>query len=292
MVKAFNYRFEVCWRLHFLARLFVICLIEQTISMRGRCLRVYKDFIRSAFRLVGLDVRRYTPTNTYDRQLALIFGRHQIDLVFDVGANTGQFARYLRHRVGYKGRIVSVEPMAAAHARLCYAKNGDPLWEIAPRAAVGTEIGSIVLHVAENSVSSSVLPMLDSHASVAPESRYVREELVPLTTLDTMACGYVKTESAIFVKIDTQGYEGEVLRGGCNTLAHAIGVQLELSLVPLYAGQKLMPELVQWMSDLGFDMWAVSPVFVDPETGRLLQVDAVFVKRSDIRRKSERYEAI
>jgi len=55
-------------------------------------------------------------------------------------------------------------------------------------------------------------------------------------------------------------------------------VQLELSLVPLYAGQKLMPEMIEHMRSLGFDLWGMDSTFAEPVTGRMLQVDAVFFR--------------
>jgi hypothetical protein len=62
------------------------------------------------------------------------------------------------------------------------------------------------------------------------------------------------------------------------TLSRVVGVQLELSLVPLYAGQRLMPELMKEMTGRGFELWGISPAFADPGTGRMLQVDATFFR--------------
>ena len=83
----------------------------------------------------------------------------------------------------------------------------------------------------------------------------------------------------VFLKIDTQGYESQVLEGAEKTLEIVSGVQLELSLVPLYEGQMLMPDLIAKMTDLGFDLWGISPTFADPESGQMLQVDGTFFKR-------------
>jgi hypothetical protein len=120
--------------------------------------------------------------------------------------------------------------------------------------------------------------MLDSHLSAAPESRIVGTEVVPLTPLDALALGYFRPDSVGFLKIDTQGYECEVLDGAPQTLSRVIGVQLELSLIPLYAGQKLMPELVDRMQALGFEVWALTPAFIEPGTARMLQIDATFFR--------------
>jgi FkbM family methyltransferase len=203
---------------------------------------------------------------------------HDINTVFDVGANTGQFGRELRSQADYHGRIVSFEPLSDAYVRLVKAAAGYKRWDVAPRVAIGAGEGTVTINVAANSLSSSVLSMLDSHVQAAPESLYTGQETVQLTSLDKVAPLYLEDSSITFLKIDTQGYEGPVLAGATRTLTRLTGVQLELSLVPLYAGQRLMPDLMEFMRDSGFDLWAVAPVLADPTSGRLLQFDATFFR--------------
>lgn len=243
--------------------------------------RTIKDVAKQMARKLGLEVRAFQPSSSHAAQFRAMLSFHGVNLIFDVGANVGQFGRELRWHMGYGGRIVSFEPMRAAHETLRNTASGDELWEVATRCAIGAAQGSIEINVAANSVSSSVLPMLGSHVDAAPQSRYSGVEMVPLVTLDSVALEYLQKESVAFLKIDTQGYEGEVLRGAPETLKHVVGVQLELSLIPLYAGQKLMPELLQWMTEAGFELWGISPTFAEPESGRMLQVDAIFFRKSD-----------
>lgn len=237
----------------------------------------YKNIIKRAIHHFGFDLRRYRPDRSEAAQFMAMLSIHEVNLVLDVGANTGQFGQQLR-LAGYRGRIVSFEPLSTAHEKLVEASRNDPLWEVAPRAAIGNEDGGIEIHVAGNSVSSSVLDMLDAHVSAAPESRYVGSERVPLRRLDTLASDYLHPDSILFIKIDTQGYEDRVLQGASNLLEKAVGLQLELSFVPLYDGQRLYDEMVDQLKALGFELWGMSPVFVDPQSGRLLQVDATFFR--------------
>jgi FkbM family methyltransferase len=237
-----------------------------------------KQLIRSATRRVGLDVRRYRPATSADAALKEMLACHGINLVLDVGANTGQFGTLLRE-VGYAGRIVSFEPLSAAHAKLKDAARHDPLWEVAPSMAIGSADGEIQLNVAGNSVSSSVLPMLESHSSAAPASAYVSSETVPLRTLDSVAAGYLRPDTSLFLKIDTQGYEDRVLQGAQALLKRTTGLQLELSLVPLYAGQRQFDDLLAELKGAGFELWNLTPAFIDPAHGRLLQVDATLFQR-------------
>jgi hypothetical protein len=83
----------------------------------------------------------------------------------------------------------------------------------------------------------------------------------------------------LFLKIDTQGYEDRVLRGAETLLKRTRGLQLELSLVPLYAGQRQFDELLPELQAAGFELWNMTPAFVDPVHGRLLQIDATLFQR-------------
>ena len=237
-----------------------------------------KKFAKRFARYFGVELRRYDSATSEAAQFMAMLSDHEINLIFDVGANTGQFGESLRG-AGYGGRIVSFEPLSAAREQLLSAGRNDPLWDIAPRAAIGSEDGEIKIHVSENSVSSSVLNMLDTHTSAAPGSAYVGSEKVPLWRLDTIAPDYLTSDSVLFIKIDTQGYEDRVLQGATALLTRAIGLQLELSLVPLYDGQRLYDELISQLKELGFELWGMFPAFIDPTSGRLLQVDATFFRR-------------
>lgn len=236
-----------------------------------------KDAVRRAFALAGLDIRRRRPASSPEVALVAMLHTHHVNLVFDIGANTGQFGQQLR-RSGYLGRIVSFEPSFQARRQLLRTAHDDRLWEVAPQMAIGSRDGEIELNLSRNSVSSSVLQMLDAHLSAAPGSAYGGTELVLLRRLDEVARPYLTGDSVMFIKIDTQGYEHEVLAGAGELTGAAAGFQLEMSLVPLYAGQRLYEEMMRNMQNLGFSLWSLHPEFLDPVTGRLLQVDAVFFR--------------
>jgi FkbM family methyltransferase len=237
-----------------------------------------KRFVRKSIRSAGWDIKRFDPLYSEATQLARQLSLHQIDVVFDVGANTGQFAERLRD-AGFSGRIVSFEPSSAAHSTLSAHAQRDPNWTIAPRMAVGDHDGTITLNLAGNSASSSVLPMLPSHAAAAPESRYVGTEAVDLRTLDSVAEEFTTKTERIFLKLDVQGFEYKVLQGAGEFLSRVVGIQIELSLVPLYDGEHLFDPMLHYLQDRGFDLWSVIPGFVDPATSRLLQLDAIFFRK-------------
>jgi hypothetical protein len=96
--------------------------------------------------------------------------------------------------------------------------------------------------------------------------------------LDSIVFDYLDAGSRAFLKIDTQGYEDQVLKGATTLLGRIIGLQVELSLVPLYEGQQLFDDLSRRLRSLDFELWSIAPVFVDPKTGRLLQADVTFYR--------------
>ena len=163
-----------------------------------------KNSLKKALNAAGIEAHRFSPESSKLARLMASLRTYQIDLVIDVGANEGQFGQELRAG-GYSGQIVSVEPMASAHARLLQVSQGDVSWHVHPRCAVGDKTGVIDLNIAGNSVSSSVLPMLAAHSKAAPESIYQGKESVPLTTLDLIVPKYIGQASAPILKIDTQG---------------------------------------------------------------------------------------
>lgn len=237
-----------------------------------------KDFARYMAKSVGLELHRYIPARSAAAQLQAMLIFHKVDLILDVGANVGQFGLELRKHIGYRGRIVSFEPTAAAYNALLENADSDAKWFVEERCAIGATEGFIEINVSENSVSSSALPMLQSHINAAPNSGYISVERVPLCPLDSLSPKWLAAAETTLLKIDTQGFESEVLKGATETLNNVRGIQLELSLVPLYEGQKLMADLIEEIGEMGFELWGMYPAFCDEKSGRLLQVDAIFFR--------------
>lgn len=237
-----------------------------------------KKMVKKILRQAGVDVVRITPRNSDPARLQMLLSYHHVDLVLDVGANIGQYGQSLREH-GYEGRIVSFEPLSSAYVELARRSAEYSSWQIAPRMAIGRDQGEIEINIAGNSYSSSVLSMLDTHLDAAPHSGYIGKEAVLISTLDAVVPEYLKDAQAVFLKIDTQGYESAVLDGAVATLKqHVVGLQLELSLLPLYEGQVTYLELIQRLCAQGYSLHAVLPGFSDPQTGRLLQMDGIFFR--------------
>lgn len=232
---------------------------------------------RLAVQKAGLDFARY-PASSPDYQAFRAFTSTSPDVILDVGANDGGIARQWR-RFGFQGDIESFEPGSQAFARLAADAARDPKWN-AHRLGLGDRAGKLTLHVAANAgASSSVLPMLPAHEAAAPEALYVSEETVKVTRLDEWFNGRTASWERVALKVDTQGFERQVLEGAGRLLhENVVSIQLELSLVPLYEGSWLWDEAAAWLAVRDFRLLGVAPGFSDPATGRLLQFDGVFIR--------------
>lgn len=238
------------------------------VSLVHRVVHGAKIFVHRA----GFDVTR----ETFKRRFVRSLQAHGVDTALDIGANTGQFGAALR-RAGFGGRIVSLEPLQSAYDELSRQAAADPGWTV-QRSAVGSTVGTLTMNIAANSVSSSPLPILERHTDAAPGSTYVGTEEVAATTVDDLVAGHAITPETALLKIDVQGYEQAVLDGAQATLPRFAAVRTEMSLVPLYGGQVLMPEIISHLGARGFALWMFEPGFVEPATGRLLQADGVFFR--------------
>ena len=207
-------------------------------------------------------------------RLVELLERHRVDSVFDVGANTGQYASGLRNN-GWAGRIVSFEPLGAAHAALETAARDDIGWQIAPRAAVGAAASTATLNVSPEADMSSLRELTEDAAEKFASVRFAATETVPMVALADVLDDWVAPGDAIFVKSDTQGYEAEVLDGLEPAIGRIAGLQFELSLVPIYEGQALHTVLLDRLGALGFAVHLVIPGYWSRHHGRMLEYDVV-----------------
>jgi len=172
---------------------------------------------------------------------------HGVTRVLDVGANNGGYASELR-RFGYTGRIVSFDPLTEPFRVLRRRAAGDSEWMTLPYA-IGAESGAVTINVAANDgASSSVLPMLAAHEDAAPDAKIVGTQTVTQHPLDALWPEVTAPDDLVFLKVDVQGYERQVLDGVAEHLDRIIGLQLELSMVPLYEGGWRYDEALVWTS--------------------------------------------
>lgn len=225
----------------------------------------------------GKIFRREKPHRNPEGKVALAIKKHGITLVLDIGANVGQTGLALR-QWGYGERIVSFEPVPAAHDALVKAAANDPLWHVAEPMAIGDKPGQAEIGISEATDMSSFKPATPDLLDALPKTRLTEKIMVPVTRLDDVFDDYAKPDDTVYLKIDTQGYECEVLAGARQCLPRIAGIQIEMSLLPLYDNETLIRDHLNFLYDQGFHPWLMLPVGYSRKQARQLQLDGVFFR--------------
>ena len=230
------------------------------------------------FNYFGLDIKSYNLKNNFNFRLKHFLDYKEIDCVIDIGANDGQFGKNLR-KIGYKEQIISFEPIVTAYRSLEDTSKKDKKWKTF-NFALGENTEEAEINISQNSLSSSILDMKKEHLNSAPTSKYVNREKISVKTLDSFKEEICKNFKNIYIKIDTQGYEEKVLIGGKDLVTQAKGLQLEMSVYPMYEDQLLFNEFFTKIEKLNFELWDIERTFSNPKSGKILQIDAIFFKKN------------
>ncbi|MCF6358525.1 MAG: FkbM family methyltransferase [Draconibacterium sp.] len=206
-----------------------------------------------------------------------------INTLFDIGANTGDYSKKMRD-LGYRKRIISFEPLNDAFEILKESAAKDSNWMV-NNYALGNENTKSVINISGNSCSSSILDMLPKHIESDPDSGYVGKQEINVKKLDSIFNSFVTKTDRVMVKIDTQGYEKNVIDGAESSLRRVSIIQLEMSIVPLYENELLFTEMIKYLESKGFKLYSLENGHYNRDTGQLLQVDGIFVNESLVSQK-------
>ena len=211
------------------------------------------------------------------RRLNLILQRHGVDLFLDIGANVGQTGRALR-KGGYANRIISVEPVAACHDAVTLSSSKDPLWEVAKRCAIGEIEGDVEIIVSEASDLSSLSAPTQNLNDTLPRARELTRENVPVKRIDSLLHDDITNAKSPFLKIDVQGHDLPALKSAERVMDSLCGVQIEMSLLPLYEGEAHYLEILSYLDNNGFTPHMLVERSFRDDLGRQLQLDGVFMR--------------
>lgn len=234
------------------------------------------DIVQRTLEYFGYQINRYP---NYDlRRRIRIVNQFDIDVLFDIGANIGQYGLEMR-RLGYNNKIISFEPLSNAFKYLKKVTFKDKKW-IINNYAIGNEDIKSIINIAANYVSSSMLNMLPIHLANAPESKYIAQEEVEIKKLDSIFSSFCNDKDSIMVKIDTQGYEKNVLDGAFKSLNRIKVIQIEMFIVPLYENVMNFTDMIKYLDTKGFLLFSLENGFSNPNTGQLLCVDGIFISKN------------
>lgn len=246
-------------------------------------LRPLKNWIRNTSRAMGYDIvpLRDVKDRDFAIHLGQLFRFLQIDCVLDVGANVGQYHDFLRDKVGYTGLIVSFEPVSRNVAVLEQRKQYDPKWEIVGHA-LGRNRGTLPIHVMKSDQFSS---FLSPDNSAIPTFNGLNEashtENVAVHRLDELLPELQRRHGFrnIYLKLDTQGFDLEVLGGATNVLPGILALQSEASIINIYEGMPGYMDTIRYLNACGFDISGLYPISRDPGM-RLIEFDCVMINRN------------
>lgn len=207
-----------------------------------------------------------------------IFFAHSVNYVIDVGANTGQYAHFLRDRVRYQGHIISFEPIKANVEILRAASKKDSLWQICDCALGGSESRKILNIMNSNDFSSFLSPDNSQTPAFNVKNSVQRTEQVSVRSLDAVLNDLKinPSENAIYLKLDTQGYDLEVIAGSAATLPYIRAIQTEVSSIPIYKEMPDLHESIEYISKLGFKLAGFYPVSRKKDFS-VIEFDAIFI---------------
>jgi FkbM family methyltransferase len=194
-----------------------------------------------------------------------------VSAVLDVGANIGQFGIDIR-RYGFKGQIVSYEPVQETFSSLTQTKAKYPPWD-AIQLGLGAVESTEVINVSANSgLSSSLLPMNSVHVENFPNSATISTEDIDVSTIDLQLIKLGISPESVLLKLDVQGFEANVLRGAACSLSRIPVCFLEVSILPLYEGELTILPILNLLQESGHE---VIDIFrgIKAKDGQLLQLD-------------------
>jgi len=226
-------------------------------------------------------IKKRKLNDTLEQHLANVIDLQAINLVIDVGANIGQYARSLR-RHGYAGRIASFEPVSSAFASLREASDADPDWR-AWQMALGPETKSVMMQRYAASEFSSVFTVNEfARERFKWRTEAVGQEEVAMSTLSAVwpqITECIATPRGL-LKLDTQGSDLDVLAGAAEVLPYVHALQAELSLKSIYEGAPRYLEALAEFERQGFEVTGLYPISRDKQTLAIVEYDCVMTRCS------------
>lgn len=209
---------------------------------------------------------------------------YQVNCVFDVGANKGQYAKSLR-RAGYQGHIISFEPVPETFEQLRQASANDPRWSV-QHCALGREDTSMEMYVVYGTMSS-LLPPSDYGNKRYKRFKDMTSVDVPVRRLDGLLDEVLPRDIGtprLYLKLDTQGYDVEAFGGLGERARDFVGMQSEVAVLRIYEGMPRLTEAISIYEKEGFEITGMFPVTRESDTGRVLEFDCVLAKADTLKK--------
>jgi FkbM family methyltransferase len=207
-----------------------------------------------------------------------ILQRFNIDCVLDVGAHYGEFGQLLRD-LRFQGHILSFEPVSASFKRLEAASKGDPKWRIFP-FALGSSDTESQIHLYRSSDFNSLLTPAGVHDRFESCTQELGVETIAVRRLESVyeMCTEGISSPRVYLKMDTQGYDVEVIRGAEGVLPKILAIQSELPGICHYSNQPQLCEALSFYWSQGYRPTGFFPVNHELDGLTVTEWDCVLIR--------------
>lgn len=181
--------------------------------------------------------------------------------ILDIGANVGQWYKSVK-TVWMDAEVLSIEANPSCELQL---KQVNPNSII---TFLGQKEGTTQFYTTDKD------PLCTGASAYLEQTNYYNDPIaqeLPVTTLDSLG------QQFDFIKMDVQGAELDIIKGGLNTILNSSILQLELSMLEYNQGAPLASEIIAYLYSLDFYLFDIGSFFF--WDGMTNQSDMFFVNK-------------
>jgi FkbM family methyltransferase len=229
--------------------------------MLKRFRTIFSDQVKSVARKLGMYVSRFPPPQSKERLLQDFLMQSRINCVLDVGGFVGQYVLDLR-KLGYKGRVISFEPVSDSFEKMSAKLRTDPAWSGQLYGLSDRSRDALMYTYEAGDFNSLLLLKEDAETAYSLDHTKRAKTKIKLRRLDEVLPEFLKDIGAprVFLKMDTQGHDMNVLRGAAGVQKWIVGIQSEVPVVALYEGMPSITHILDFYRGRGFVPIGLYPV--------------------------------
>lgn len=204
----------------------------------------------------------------------------QPNLVFDIGAYRGDFAT----------GVLEIWPRTQI---ACFEVLPQRVQELHGLAKLHSTIQ--VFPVLMGAATSEAIPLHESETASSILEERISQQFVtnyyPMRTVDEVVKINFSSQMPDLLKLDTQGYELEVLKGAEKSLSGIKVILAEVNLLDIHKNVPLVADVVSWLNERGWVVYDICGLTRRPLDQALWQADFIFVPATSELRADKRWKA-
>lgn len=252
-------------------------------TLTDRAAQLCRSLNHIAQRRLGARLVRasdWPPLTPLERSLRDVLHRSSSDLIVDVGAHEGGFGGAVRERLCVVTPIVSIEPDPVSVVALRDRARRSGNWTVV-NAAAGVETGIVNLNRFRESQFNSILaPSTEglNYSSLLNEDSTTVE--VKVVTIGDAVAAHHPLANRIFLKLDTQGFDVQLLRWLLKSTFRdrVVGLLVEVPWLRLYEGSPSFQEMISMLEGLDMTLVGLYPIHQHPQTLEVVEFDMLAIR--------------